>query len=251
RGSGAGGPTWSLAVFRSDNRDDLLFVADNASGFGYFKNFGKTRRQGLELGLSGKPASALALGANLALLDATYRCAEAVGGAGNSSNDAAAAGLPGVDGNILIKPGNRIPLMPRRGLKVFADWDIAARWRAGADLNAFSRANARGNENGQHVPDGLFYTGPGRSAGYAVLNLNADFQPSARLKLFVRINNLLDRQYSTGAQLGANAFDAKGRVSARALAQNANGDYPVSRGTFFAPGAPRAAWVGMRYSFGD
>lgn len=251
RGTAEGGLTWNLGVFRSDNRDDLLFVADNASGFGYFKNFGKTRRQGVELGLSAKPASALTLGANLSLLDATYRSAETVGGAGNSSNDAAASGFPGVDGNIQIKPGDRIPLMPRRSLKLFADWDIAARWHAGADLNAFSGANARGNENGQHVPDGRFYTGPGRSAGYAVLNMNVDYQPTTRLKLFVQINNVLDRKYSTGAQLGANAFDAKGKVSARAFAQDANGDYPVSRGTFFAPGAPRAAWVGMRYTFGD
>ena len=243
--------TWNVGVFRSDNRDDLLFVADNASGFGYFKNFGKTRRQGLELGLSAKPASALTVGANLALLDATYRSAETIGGAGNSSNDAATAGFPGVDGNVAIQRGDRIPLLPRRSLKIFADWDIGARWRIGVDMNAFSGANARGNENGQHLPDGVFYAGPGRSAGYALVNMNVDFMPTPRLKLFLQVSNLLDRRYSSGAQLGANAFDVQGNVSARALPRDANGDYPVSRGTFFAPGAPRAAWIGARYTFGD
>ena len=251
RGVALGELTWNLGVFRSDNRDDLLFVADNASGFGYFKNFGKTRRQGIEMGLSAKAANALTLGANLTLIDATYRSAETVRGAGNSSNDSAAGGFPGVDGNIQINPGDRIPLLPRRILKLFADWDVNTQWRIGADLNAFSGANARGNENGQHAPDGVFYTGAGRSAGYAVLNMNVEFRPTPPLKLFVQINNLLDRQYSTGAQLGANGFDANGNFIARPLPVNANGDFPVSRGTFVAPGAPRAVWVGARYTFGD
>ena len=99
------------------------------------------------------------------------------------------------------------------------------------------------------MPDGTFYAGPGRSAGYALLNMSIDYRPVPRLKIFLQINNLLDRQYNTAAQLGANGFDANGNFIARALPQNANGDYPVRNSTFFAPGAPRAAWVGVRYSF--
>ena len=249
RGVAAGELAWNIGVFRSDNRDDLLFVSDNASGFGYFKNFGKTRRQGIEMGLSAKAANDVTLGANVTLLDATYRSAEVVNGASNSSNDSAAAGFPGTDGRIQINPGDRIPLLPRRILKLSADWDLSAQWRVGADLSALSGANARGNENGQHVPDGTFYAGPGRSAGYALLNMSIDYRPVPRLKIFLQINNLLDRQYNTAAQLGANGFDANGNFIARALPQNANGDYPVRNSTFFAPGAPRAAWVGVRYSF--
>jgi len=37
----------------------------------------------------------------------------------------------------------------------------------------------------------------------------------------------------------------------RPVSQDANGEFPVSRGTLLAPGAPRAAWIGVRYTFGD
>ncbi|MES3015987.1 MAG: TonB-dependent receptor, partial [Pseudomonadota bacterium] len=251
RGSVPGRLAWNLGVFRSDNRDDLLFVSDNTSGFGYFRNFGKTRRQGLEAGLSVHPARDWTLGANLSLLDATWRSAERLGGSANSSNDAAAAGLPGLPGSIEIRAGDRIPLLPRRVLKLFADWDVTRQWGLGADLVASSGATARGNENGAHVPDGVFYTGPGRSAGYAVLNMNVDYRPSARLKLFVQVNNLLDRRYASAAQLGANAFDANGNFIARPLPPAANGEYPLRHGSFLAPGAPRGVWLGLRYAFGD
>ena len=251
RGSVTGRLAWNLGVFRSDNRDDLLFVSDNTSGFGYFRNFGKTRRQGLEAGLSLRPASDVNVGANLTLLDATYRSAERLGGSANSSNDAAAAGLPGQPGSIEIRAGDRIPLLPRRLLKLYADWDLTRQWSLGADLVASSGATARGNENGEHAPDGTYYTGPGRSAGYAVLNMNFDYRPSARVKFFVQVNNLLDRRYASAAQLGANAFDANGNFIARPLPLAANGEYPLRHGTFLAPGAPRGIWLGVRYAFGS
>jgi outer membrane cobalamin receptor len=94
---------WNLGVFRADNRDDIMFVADDQSGFGYFKNFGKTRRQGVEASVSSR-MGALTLAANYTYLDATYRSVEVVGGEGNSTND----GGPGFEGVIEIEPGDRI-----------------------------------------------------------------------------------------------------------------------------------------------
>jgi outer membrane receptor protein involved in Fe transport len=248
--SAAGRPlAWSLGVFRSDNRDDLLFVADDAAGFGYFKNFGKTRRQGLELGLSAEPGKGLTAGLNFTLLDATYRTAEVVNGASNSSNDAAQAGLPGVQGVIAIRPGDRIPLVPRRMLKLYADLDVGDAWSLGADAVAMAGATARGNENGQHQPDGVYYLGPGRSAGYAVVNLNAAWKPTKGLKLFAQVANLLDRAHSTAAQLGPTGFDDAGHFQSRPFAANANGDRPLRHASFFAPGAPRSVQLGMKFTY--
>ena len=41
--------TGAPVVFRADNRDDILFVLSEQTGFGYFRNFGETRRKGIEL----------------------------------------------------------------------------------------------------------------------------------------------------------------------------------------------------------
>ena len=254
RGRTAGGLQWNLGLFRADNRDDILFVADNAAGYGYFKNFGATRRQGLEAGFSTALAGAR-IGAHYTWLDASFRSAELLGGASNSGNDAAQAGFPGVNGNIAVQAGQRIPLLPRHLLKLFAEVPLGAGVTVNGDMNAVGAALARGNENGQHQPDGVHYLGRGFSAGYAVLNLGAEWQPASPalrgLTLFAQANNLLDQRYSTAAQLGATAFDGNGNFVARPFAANANGDRPLVHSTFLAPGAPRSVQLGLRYRFGQ
>ena len=88
------GVSWNAGVFRAGNRDDILFVTSEQTGFGYFKNFGKTRRQGLELGASGR-VGRVTLGAGYTYLDATFESEETVNGESNSTNDAAEDGEPG------------------------------------------------------------------------------------------------------------------------------------------------------------
>ena len=95
-----------------------------------------------------------------------------------------------------------------------------------------------------------YYTGSGRSGGYAVFNFGVDYKPAPGWKLFLQVSNLFDRKYTTGGQLGSNGFTPEGNYIARALPANANGDFPVSRATLYSPGAPRTAWVGLRYTFG-
>ena len=251
RGGRSGSYSWSVGVFRSDSRDDLLFVADNTSGFGYFRNFGKTRRQGLELGANTKLARSFTLGAHLTWLDATYRSSETVNGASNSSNsEAVDEGLPGVEGTIGIRSGDRIPMIPRQILKVYADWQVMPAWSMGLDMQAIGGSLARGNENGQHQPDGVYYLGAGRNPGYAVFNLNTAFRPARGVKLFMAVNNLFDRRYTTAAQLGATGFTAAGTYQSRPFPVNAEGDYPLQHSTFYAPGAPRSFSLGVRFSFG-
>jgi outer membrane receptor protein involved in Fe transport len=239
---------WNLGVFRTDSRDDIMFVADNTAGFGYFRNFGKTRRQGVEAGIATTLAG-IGFGANYTYLDATYRSGELLNGGSNSSNDSAQDGFPGVDGSIAIKSGDRIPLIPRHLLKLFAEVPIGSAWSFGVDVTAVGSSLARGNENGQHQADGVYYLGPGRSGGYAVLNLNGEWRPSSGLKFFAQVTNVFNREYSSAAQLGATGFDANGNFAARPFPADANGDRPLVHSTFYAPGAPRTFWFGVRYDF--
>lgn len=233
---------WNLGLFRSENQDDILFVADDALGYGYFKNFGKTRRQGVEAGAS-TVVGPVSLALNYTFLDATYRSAEVVGGAGNSTNSEGA----GLEGTIDIRAGDRIPLIPRHLVKASADWKVLPAFALTADLIAVSGSYARGNENNSHQADGTYYMGSGRSGGYAVTNLGARYDVSRGVQLFGQINNLFDREYATGAQLGSTAFSSSGGVLARPFAP-VGGEYPLVGSTFYAPGAPRTFWVGLRYS---
>lgn len=248
RGTAAGDVHWNAGVFSAANKDDILFVADNQAGYGYFKNFGKTRRQGLELGLSSK-LGRLNLGAQYTWLDATFQSAETVNGSGNSSNDTASDGAPGRDGTIGIRPGDRIPLIPRQMLKLFADYAVSPAFTITGSMVAVSGSLARGNENNAHQPDGQYYLGPGRSAGYAVFNLGASYRMTPRLQWMVQVNNVFGTQYSTAAQLGRTGFDASGNFVARPFGGTATGGYPSRQSTFYAPAAPRLLWLGMRYAY--
>ena len=238
------GHQWSASVFRAVNDQDILFVASEQTGYGYFRNFGQTRRQGLELSLSGPVSPELDYAIHYNWLQATYQSPETVAGNSNSSNSAGG----GLDGNIQIQSGDRIPLVPSQMLKLRLGWKPDSQWRVGLDLQAVGRSLARGNENNQHQPDGTYYSGAGHNPGYAVLNLNAQYTVQPGWTLTGQINNLLDRRYTTAAVLAPNAFNGNGLL-ARSFAANANGDYPLRHGTFFAPGAPRNVWVGMRYAF--
>ncbi|WCT73389.1 TonB-dependent receptor [Sphingomonas naphthae] len=242
-----GAVEWNANIFRIVNRDDILFVASDATGFGYFRNFGKTRRQGIEAGATARFGK-LGLTAHYTYLDATYRSEEAVNGEANSSRDGPA---PGFEGEIEIGKGDRIPLVPRHIFKAGATLDATDRLTLSADMVAISGSFARGNENGEHKADGVYYLGSGRTKGYAVVNGGAEWRPVEGLKLFVEVENLFDKGYATAAQLGVTAFDAAGRFVARPFAAPViGGERPLVSSTFYAPGAPRSVWVGAKVSFG-
>jgi len=246
-GAEEGRVTWSAGWFRASNHNDLLFVTSNQTGNGYFRNFGQTLRQGVEAHLSNR-FDRLTLGGNYTFLRATYQSAETLNGSSNSTNDSALEGSPGVDGIIQIRSGNRIPLAPQHMFKAFADVQITRKFSADIDVVAVSSSYARGNENNQSRADGIYYLGPGTSPGYGVVNLGTRYQMQKRLQIFGEINNLFDHHYYTAAQLGPTGFTDQGAFIARPFPA-VNGNFPVVHATFYAPGAPFGAWIGISFRF--
>jgi outer membrane receptor protein involved in Fe transport len=241
------GFSWNAGVFRGMNHGDILFVMSDRTGFGYFRNFGETRRQGFELDAR-TTVGRLTIGAGYTFLSATFESEETVNGENNGSNNEAEAGEPGLEGTIDIEPGDRLPFTPRHTFKAFADVEITS--RVGLDLNVISAGSsfARGNENNQHEPDGTYYLGEGSVDGYAIVNLGGRVALTSQLQLIAQVNNLFDQEYATGAQLGPSGFTENGTFIARPLPA-IGGEFPIRHTTFLAVGAPRRAWVGARFRF--
>jgi outer membrane receptor protein involved in Fe transport len=239
---------WSAGWFFAQNHDDILFVSSTTTGNGYFKNFGDTRRTGLEAHVTSR-LGRIALGGNYTFLSATFQSTETIDGSSNSTNDTALAGMPGLDGVITIQPGDHIPLIPQHLGKVFADWQVTNALSVNVGVVAASSAYARGNENNEHQPDGVHYLGPGTSPAYGVVNLGARYQVHRWVQLIGQINNLFDHHYYTAAQLGPTGFTDQGTFIARPLPATPSGDFPLVHATFYAPGAPFGAWGGVRVAF--
>jgi outer membrane receptor protein involved in Fe transport len=227
RGRLAENTSYSAALFRTDLRDDIQFVSASGSGtLGFFQNVGKTRRQGIELGLQTRWRKLTVKGA-YSYLDATFQDAFTVASPTNSSADAA--------GDIRVTPGDNIPGIPKHSVKLRGDYAFTPRIFAGLTLVYASDQYARGDENNQD--------NKGKVPSFTVVDLDARWQITDQLQLFGRVNNVFDTQYEVFGILGQNFFNGPGYTfDARPGV--------VTNDQFRTPGAPRAFYVGIRYEFG-
>jgi outer membrane receptor protein involved in Fe transport len=240
---------WSADYFFGQNDNDLLFVASEQTGFGYFLNFGKTRRDGIELELS-QDWRQWSLGSNYTFMNATYQSRQTIDGGSNSTNDSALAGEPGIDDNIHIVPGDFIPQVPRKIFKLYGQYHPSSKLIVETDILAVGSSFARGNENNLDQPDDIYYLGPGKSPGYGVGSLGTRYQITDHIQLFAQINNILDKHYSTAAQLGTTPFDSNNRFVAQPFGTpNGPDNVPIRSSSFQAPGAPFNIYGGLKFTF--
>ncbi len=214
RGRGRG-VTWNAALFRTANRDDIVFISSGAlTNTGHFANVGDTLRQGIELGASGALGDAVRFGAAYSYLRARFRTSLTLSSPNHPDED---------DGEIAVEAGDTIPSVPAHNLKLNASGTIR-RATVGANLLVTSSQFLRGDE--ANLLPAL--------EGAAVVNLTGSYAVTSRVRLFARVANLFDRKYSTFGLLGE-AGDVLGD------------DYDDPR--FLSPAAPRAAWAGVELSF--
>lgn len=233
RGELAGGTDWNVTAFGSVNHDDLLFVGTGGSQ-GYFTNFGRTRRQGIEFGLSDEQGP-FDWRMDYTYLHATFQDSACILAENNSTEGEGGC----LDGEIRISNGDHLPALPKHNLKLGLDWNVNDRLRVGTTVLAYSEQYVRGNENNRHKPNDEF-EGSGKVPGYAVVNLTADYRFAPGWTAFGRVDNLFDKRYATGGALAENPFVGAGNAFA------ADPD-EWRHEQFIAPGMPRAAWLGIRY----
>lgn len=243
---------WNAGLYRAENTNDILFVASRITGTGYFQNFGKTRREGGQADLNGR-IWRLSYGLDYSFLSATYQSVDTLDGSSNSTSDIALSGYPGVGGVITVHPGNRIPLIPKQTGKAFVDIQATSRLFVNFGLGANSSSYVRGNENNAYRPDGVYYLGPGVTPGYAVINFNAHYNLTRHLQLAIQVDNIAGRHYYTAGQLAGTFIGGNGLPVFAPFPAYASGpqvgNAPLPSSTFFAPGAPRRAWVDLKVTF--
>ena len=126
-----------------------------------------------------------------------------------------------VGGEIAVEPGDRLPLIPSRLMKGGFQIEATQKFSVGLNAVATSDVGFRGDE-GNLAPS---------LDGYVIVNLRADYVFGDRLSLFLNIDNIFDADYET--------FGLFGRPG------DVLGD-EYSDPRFVSPGAPRAAWIGVR-----
>lgn len=158
-----GNGLFTAALFQT-NTDNEIVVDSSSGGRTSYKNAGKTRRQGMELGLDQQFGESWRLKAAWTWLDATYRT--------NVCDDASCN-------------GNRIPGIARNMGYASFGYQPEQGWYAGSDIRYMSDIMAN-DENTAKAPS---WTVVGLTTGYKWSYGKMD------LDLFGRVDNLFNREY--------------------------------------------------------
>ena len=231
RGKVAENLKWNASVYRTMNHDDIHFINSStySGALGYFDNVGRTKRQGLDLGLSGS-IDKLFFRAGYSFISAKYDSDLTLVNEVNSVADNANADT------ISVSKGNYLAGIPKHQFKLRLQYSITPQWSVGSNAVAYSDQFVQGNENNAHVD----YSGiKGKLSGYTVVNLDTQYNLGQGWNVFAKAINIFDKDYYTGGRLAETMFSSAG-----AWGINDRGVTAV------VPGAPQAAWVGVRYEFG-
>ncbi|WP_314957822.1 TonB-dependent receptor [Bradyrhizobium cosmicum] len=211
---------WKIGGFRATNYDDIVAIpVPGRTGFGYFSNVGRTRRQGLEAEINIKSPT-LQFQASYAFVDARFLDALTIG----SNSPFADA-----DGNIQVSPGNQLPAIPRHRVKLGIDYAVTDVWKVGGNALFVSSQYLVGDESNQYA----------KLPSYTVFNLHTSYQVAKNIQLYGKVDNIFDKRYATYGQF----FDTG------AVPNFTNGGNDFTDPRSLSPARPRAFYAGMRVTF--
>lgn len=221
----------TIAAFSNINKDDVMFVRapSGTMNEGIFQNIGNTQRDGIELTARHRE-SRWELGASYTYLKARYK---------------SSLTLPSLEEDLAVTSGTRIAGLPEHFFKFAAMYRLTPQVRIGGDVQVYGSQVVAGNETKnspavQAGGDAEDASGVDKLAGYGILNLNANYEYARGFNFFLRVNNVFDKKYASYATLGYNMFPGTQLVQPGGEAEGA---------VFYAPGAPRAVFAGVRYEF--
>lgn len=212
----------TAALYRSVNRDDILFERSPVSPLGFFTNLPRTRSQGLELGAQQKLGQ-VTLRGSYSYLQSTYQ--------------ADAQLQTPFAAPVSVHRGTRVAGVPLHSFKLDADWRATSRLTLGGTMIVSSARPVANNEDGALNALSSSFA---QTAGFAIFNLRATWQVDRFWQLYARVDNVFNRRYETYGQAGLSVFP-NGTLLQPGVT------IPTER--FVAPGAPRLFLVGVRYEW--
>lgn len=207
---------WSLGVYRTDSRDDIVFLPSAIPGRDYFQNIGATLRQGVEAGLTFRMPRLTAWLA-YAYTAATFQNTFLEDSPLNPAADA--------NGQIVVRPGDQLPGVPRNRLKFGASYAVTDDWTVGLSGIASSGQVLFGDE-ANLTP---------KTGAYIVLNVNTSYQITERIQLFGVVLNALNARYQTYGTFSDTASVPIAQVPG------------ASNTRSLSPAAPIVGYVGLKF----
>jgi outer membrane receptor protein involved in Fe transport len=207
---------WSVSAYATTSTSDIVFVSSGTlRGEGHFENIDRTRRRGLEASVDYPAGDRWSVFGAYTIQRATF----------GTDVEIASRFHPEAEGaEIDVAAGSRLPGVPVHTGKVGVVATLTGGLNIGINLRAQSSQFFRGDEANLLAP----------LPGFAVLDAQVRHRLTGRAAVVLRVQNLLNANYSTFGLLG----------DAGLLGEDVEDDP-----RFQSPGAPRAAWAGLELRF--